>query len=94
MKIRGDYMTYAREQINGTTGQDLSKMNENFMNLWSKVFGDISFSDANAKLQETILTQYIPFQGEGNADNNFPYTIRFYIPPNVKKIKTLLCLQY
>ena len=80
-------MTYAREQINGTTGQDLNKMNENFMSLWSKVFGDISFSDANAKLQETILTQYIPFQGEGNADNKFPYTIRFYIPPNVKKIK-------
>ena len=80
-------MTYAREQINGTSGQDLNKINENFMAIWSKVFGDISFSDASAKLQETILTQYIPFQGEGNVDTNYSCTIRFYVPPNVKKVK-------
>ena len=80
-------MPYVREQIHGTSGQDIMKINENFMSIFEKVFGDINFSDTDEALQKSILTQYIPFQGEGNLDSKYPLTIRFYVPPNVKKIK-------
>ena len=33
-------MTYVREEVRGTTGQDIMKINENFMNIFEKVFGD------------------------------------------------------
>ncbi|MGL4774529.1 MAG: hypothetical protein ACRC2K_13290 [Clostridium sp.] len=81
-------MGYNREQINGTTPQDMNKLNENFMAMWSKVFGDIDFSDTNNKLKEKICTQWIPVQGEGNLDGNYPMTLRFFIPPNTKTIKS------
>ena len=80
-------MAYIRQEIRGTSGQDIAKMNENFMGIYEKVFGDINFSDTDTALQNSILTQYIPFQGEGNLDSKYPLTIRFYVPPNVKKIK-------
>ena len=80
-------MAYIRQEIRGTTGQDIAKMNENFMGIYEKVFGDINFSDTDTALQNSILTQYIPFQGEGNLDNKYPLTVRFFVPPNVKKIK-------
>lgn len=79
-------MPYVREQIHGTSGQDIMKINENFMSIFEKVFGDINFSDTDEALQKSILTQYIPFQGDGNLDKNYPLTIRFYVPPNVKKV--------
>ena len=80
-------MTYVREEVRGTTGQDIMKINENFMNIFEKVFGDINFSDTDTALQNSILTQYIPFQGDGNVDKNYPLYVRFYIPPNIKTIK-------
>ena len=80
-------MAYIRQEIRGTSGQDIAKMNENFMGIYEKVFGDINFSDTDKALQNSILTQYIPFQGEGNLDSKYPLTIRFYVPPNVKKVK-------
>ena len=81
-------MAYVREQVCGTSGQDMAKINENFMNIWSKVFGDVDFADANKKLQDTILTQYIPFTDNGsNLDTDHPCYIRFYVPPTVKKVK-------
>ena len=80
-------MAYIRQEIRGTSGQDIAKMNENFMGIYEKVFGDINFSDTDTALQNSILTQYIPFQGEGNLDSKYPLTIRFYVPPNVKKVK-------
>ena len=80
-------MTYVREEVRGTTGQDIMKINENFMNIFEKVFGDINFSDTDTALQNSILTQYIPFQGDGNLDNRYPLYVRFYVPPNIKTIK-------
>lgn len=80
-------MAYIRQEVRGTTGQDIAKINENFMGIFEKVHGDINFSDTDTALQNSILTQYIPFQGEGNLDSKYPLTIRFYVPPNVKKVK-------
>ena len=80
-------MTYVREEVRGTTGQDIMKINENFMNIFEKVFGDINFSDTDTALQNSILTQYIPFQGDGNLDKTYPLYVRFYVPPNIKSIK-------
>ena len=80
-------MTYVREEVRGTTGQDIMKINENFMNIFEKVFGDINFSDTDTALQNSILTQYIPFQGDGNVDKTYPLYVRFYVPPNIKTIK-------
>ena len=49
-------MPYVREQIHGTSGQDIMKINENFMSIFEKVFGDINFSDTDEALQKSILT--------------------------------------
>lgn len=81
-------MSYIRQDVRGTSGQDIAKINDNFMNIFEKVFGDINFSDADKSLQNNILTQWIPFQGEGNLDKNYPLHIRFYVPPNIKTIKS------
>lgn len=80
-------MTYVREEIRGTSGQDIMKMNENFMNIFQKVFGDINFSDVDNLMKSAINTQWISFQGEGNLDSNYNYTVRFFVPPNVKEVK-------
>lgn len=81
-------MAYIRQEIRGTSGQDIAKMNENFMGIYEKVFGDINFSDTDKTLQKSILTQWIPFQGDGNLDSNYPVYIRFFVPPNVKQVKS------
>ena len=81
-------MAYIRQEIRGTSGQDIAKMNENFMGIYEKVFGDINFSDTDKALQNSILTQWIPFQGDGNLDSNYPVYVRFFIPPNVKQVKS------
>ena len=62
-------MTYIRQDINSTSPQDLLKINENFMNIFEKVFGDINFSDTAQELQTKIMTQYLSVQGEGNFEN-------------------------
>lgn len=80
-------MAYVREEIRGTSGQDIMKMNENFMNIFQKVFGDINFSDVDNLMKSAINTQWISFQGEGNLDSNYNYTVRFFVPPNVKEVK-------
>lgn len=91
-------MAYKREDINGTSPLDIKKMNDNLRNLWEKVFGDINFSDADNDLKSKILTQWIPVQGEGNFDKNFPLTIRFFVPNNTKKIVStnfnMMCERY
>lgn len=91
-------MAYKREDINGTSPLDIKKINDNLRNVWSKVFGDINFSDADNDLKSKILTQWIPVQGEGNFDKNFPLTIRFFVPLNTKKIVStnfnMVCERY
>lgn len=91
-------MAYKREDINGTSPLDIKKLNDNLRNVWNKVFGDINFSDADNDLKSKILTQWIPVQGEGNFDKNFPLTIRFFVPNNTKKIVStnfnLMCERY
>lgn len=79
---------YVREDIHGTSPQDIMKINDNMMQLWSKVFGDISFDDAGNDLQNKIATQWVQVQGEGNLDSNNPLRVRFFIPPNIKKVKS------
>ena len=82
-------MTQAiRQQINGTTPQDIRKINDNTESIWEKVHGDLNFEDSDNDVQVKIMTQYVPVQSEGNLDYNFPLDVRFYIPPNVKKIKS------
>lgn len=77
-----------REQINGNTPQDIMKVNENFEAIWYKLHGDVDFADTNRGLKNRIQTQYIPVQGEGNFDKNYPLYVRFYVPPNTKEIKS------
>lgn len=77
-----------RQQINGITPQDIRKINDNTETIWEKVHGDLNFTDNDKDLQTKIMTQYVPVQGEGNCDSNFPLDIRFYVPPNVKSVKS------
>ena len=79
-------MAYMRRDVRGTTGQDINKINENFMDIFDKVFGNINFSDADKKTQNRINTQWIPIQGEGNLDSSNPLYIRFFVPPNTSKV--------
>ena len=79
-------MAYIRQDVHGTSGQDILKINENFMNIFEKVFGDINFSDVDKELQKRINKQWIPVQGEGNLDSSNPLRIRFFIPPNTTKL--------
>lgn len=91
-------MAYIRQEIHGTTPQDLMKINENTMNIWEKVHGDIDFADTNKDMQNKVMTQWIPIQGEGNLDSKYPLYIRFYVPPNVKEISSssfnMICENY
>lgn len=51
--------SYVREDICGTTPQDLNKINMNNMAIWQKVFGDINFSDTDKDLKkEYVLNIY------------------------------------
>lgn len=79
-------MAVAREQITGTTPQDINKMNKNMETLWFKLFGNLEMSDTNSEFIKNVMTQWIPIQGEGNLDVSNPYKLRFYIPPNTKSI--------
>lgn len=81
-------MAYVRENINGFTPQDLMKLNDTLMGLFDKVHGDINFSDTDSATQTRILTQWVPVQGDGNMDKDTPYTLRFYIPPNVSRLRS------
>ena len=79
-------MAYMRRDVRGTTGQDIEKINSNFMDIFDKVFGNINFSDADTKMKNKILTQWIPIQGEGNLDSSNPLYIRFFVPPNTTTV--------
>jgi hypothetical protein len=81
-------MSAIRDNISGTSPQDIMKINNNFEQMWFKVFGNLNFEDAGNNLKEKISTQWIPVTGEGNLDTNYPMYIRFYVPPNTKKIKS------
>lgn len=81
-------MAYKRQNVNGTSPLDLKAMNDNFMALWDKVFGDINMSDIQKDVKDVLYTAYLSIQGEGNIDSSHPIYIRFYIPPNVKKINS------
>lgn len=81
---------FKRQNIakSGLQGLAEKYINDNFINLFSKVSGgNINYTDLDTPTQNKINTQFIPFQGEGNVDANFPLEIRFYIPPNIKEIK-------
>lgn len=88
----------AREEVRGTSGQDLSKINNNFMNIWKTLFGGIDYAEFSKGAKEKIQTQWIQVQGDGNFDRNYPYRIRFFVPPNVDEIKStninLICERY
>ena len=47
-------MAYMRRDVRGTTGQDIEKINSNFMDIFDKVFGNINFSDADTKMKNDI----------------------------------------
>lgn len=79
-------MAYMRRDVRGTTGQDIEKINSNFMDIFDKVFGNINFSDADTNMKNKILTQWIPIQGEGNLDSSNPLYIRFFVPPNTRTV--------
>ena len=79
-------MAYMRRDVRGTTGQDIEKINSNFMDIFDKVFGNINFSDADTNMKNKILTQWIPIQGEGNLDSSNPLYIRFFVPPNTRSV--------
>lgn len=81
-------MGYYRQNISGGTPRDIKITNDNFQQIWSKVFGDITFSDTNRTLQKQILTQWVPVQGEGNLDSKYPLYLRFFVPPDVEEIKS------
>lgn len=82
-------MTQAiRQPINGITPQDIRKINDNMESIWEKVHGDLNFADNDKDLQTKIMTQYVPVQGEGNCDNSYSFDVRFYVPPNVKRVKS------
>ena len=38
-------MAYMRRDVRGTTGQDIEKINSNFMDIFDKVFGNIIYKD-------------------------------------------------
>lgn len=78
--------TNARENINGLTPQDLNKMNENFMSVWKTLYGGIDFDNTNLRTQNKINTQWITVQSEGNYDIGFPTYVRFYVPPDTKRV--------
>ena len=81
-------MAYIRQEIRGTSGQDIAKMNDNFMGIYDKVFGNINYSDTDTDTKNKINTQWLPVQGEGNLDTSNPLYIRFFVPPNTKKVKS------
>ena len=75
-------MSLERKPVRGTTPQDIANMDS----LWFKVFGNLSIGDVDQQFLDKLNTQYTPIQGEGNLDSTHPLYIRFYIPPNVKKL--------
>lgn len=83
-------MGYVRQEIHGTTPQDIMKINENTMSIWDKVHGDINYSDVDKKVQKQLMTQWIPVQGDGNLDSKYPLYIRFFVPPNVSNINSAM----
>jgi hypothetical protein len=81
-------MAYKRQNVNGTTPQDLKAMNDNFQYLFLKVFGDVSMSDIAGDVKDMLYTNWLQPQGEGNLDSLNPLYVRFYIPPTTKRIKS------
>lgn len=84
-------MAFRRNNITKSGLQGLAEkyINDNFMALFSKVSGgNINYTDLDTNTQKKILTQWIPFQMEGNLDANYPLETRFYLPPCVKEVKS------
>lgn len=84
-------MAFKRNNITKSGLQGLAEkyINDNFMALFSKVSGgNINYTDLDKNTQKKILTQWIPFQMEGNLDANYPLETRFYLPPCVKEVKS------
>jgi hypothetical protein len=53
-----------------------------------KVFGDIRMGDLTGEVKDVMYTNWLQPQCEENIDSSYPYTMRFYIPPTTKKIKS------
>lgn len=79
-------MALERKKVTGTTTRDIANINANMEALWFKLFGNLNLGDINSEFLDKVLTQYVTLQGEGNLDRNNPLYIRFYVPPNTKKI--------
>ena len=47
-------MGFKRENIRSTSPLDIKKMNDNFMNLWQKLFGNINFADLDNGTKKII----------------------------------------
>lgn len=79
-------MAISKKNITGTTPADIKNINDNMNALWYKLFGNLSLGDINNEFLDKVLTQYTTVQEEGNLDSTHPLYVRFYIPPNTKKI--------
>ncbi|MDD6769696.1 hypothetical protein [Inconstantimicrobium porci] len=84
-------MLDVRQDIRGTTGQDLNKINDNFIAIWKTLYGGLDFNGTNTALKKRIQTRWQPINGEGNFDNSHPLFIRFYVPPDTKQIVKAEC---
>lgn len=80
-------MALERKKVTGTTPRDIANINANMETMWYKMFGNLNLGDINQEFLDKVLTQYVTVQGEGNLDSTHPLYIRFYIPPNTKKLK-------
>jgi hypothetical protein len=50
-------MGYKREDIRDSSPLGLKKINDNFMNMWQKMFGNINFADLDKGTQKTITSK-------------------------------------
>jgi hypothetical protein len=78
-----------RENIGAQwNAQEANKLNNMLMWIWKKIHGDINFVDVNPNVKAQMFTNWLQPQGEGNLDSTHPIYFRFYVPADVKKIKS------
>lgn len=76
------------EDIRDTSPQSLNKLNSTIRAIVSKITGGLDFIDLSEGVQEQLYTYPLQITGEGNLDANYPLEVRFYVPADVKKIKS------
>lgn len=76
------------EDIRDTSPQSLNKLNSTIRAIVSKITGGLDFIDLSEGVQEQLYTYPLQVTGEGNLDANYPLEVRFFVPTDVKKIKS------